>query len=195
MDTLPKKVFISYAQEDQTCLEEAKKHLFILEQQQLIKIWDDTKVPFGREQESAMEKELAIADIVLFLISVDAINTAYIWDYQVNLALERFNKGEVIIIPVIIKDCSFEDSYLDKFEALPSDGRAIASWKNQDKAWKEVVKSIKKIVSPESKKSQKTLLEEQIEKSEIDLDSEFNPNKKNIIRREIEQLREKLNTL
>lgn len=85
------------------------------------------------------------ADIILFLVSADLLATDYIWEVEMTTALARADKGEVIVVQVIIRDCAWTDAPFGKFNALPAKGTPIATAPSADAAWKEVVERIGKI--------------------------------------------------
>ena len=63
--------------------------------------------------------------------------------------MERHQKGEVRVIPIILRACDWKEEAFADFQALPKDGKAITTWKNRDEAWREVARGIRKIVVPE----------------------------------------------
>ncbi len=140
------KIFISYSKSDKEYLETAKKHLKLFERQGKLQVWDDTQLIVGEEWDAAIKRELATADIILFLVSSDLIATDYVWDIEMKRALERAASGEVAIIPVIIRACVWESAPFGKFNALPAKGTPISSFDDEDEAWKEVVQKIGAII-------------------------------------------------
>jgi internalin A len=140
-----KKVFISYSKSDKEYLETAKKHLKLFERQGKLKIWDDTQLIAGEVWDAAIKRELAAADIILFLVSSDLMATDYIWDIEMTTAMSRAATGQVKVVPIIIRDCTWTGAPFGRFAALPSKGIPIATAPNADAAWKEVVEKIEKI--------------------------------------------------
>ena len=138
-------LFISYSKSDKEYLESAKKHLNLFVRQGKLRVWDDTQLIPGKEWDEAIKRELAAADIILFLVSADLLATDYIWNVEMETALARAEAGEVIVVPVIIRDCTWTDAPFGKFNALPTKGTPIATAPNADAAWKEVVERIGKI--------------------------------------------------
>lgn len=141
-----KKLFISYSKSDKEYLEAAKKHLKIFERQRQLRIWDDTQLIPGEKWDEAIKRELAAADIIVFLVSSDLIATDYVWDIEMPIVLAREQAGEVSVVPVIIRPCAWESAPFGQFTGFPSKGKPISSFENEDKAWKEVVKKIETLL-------------------------------------------------
>jgi len=142
-----KKLFISYAHKDKKYKDELNTHLKSLIRLQKIEVWDDKEIDAGADWKYKIFKNLSEADIILLLISPDFINSEFCYTKELDFALKQQVDGESTIIPVIIRDCIWTDLPFGNFQALPKNGKAINSWKNRDKAYKDVVKKIKKIIS------------------------------------------------
>ncbi len=138
----PKKMFISYSKSDKAYLEEFKKQLSPYRRQNLVEIWDDSKIGPGEEWDNVIKRELAVANIIVLLISADLIATDYIWDVEMKEAMERHERKEATVVPVIIRPCAWENAPFGKLNALPEKGVPVEKWTNKDEAWTQVVKRI-----------------------------------------------------
>jgi hypothetical protein len=65
----------------------------------------------------------------------------------VKRALERHEKGEAHVIPVILRPVLWEDAAFSRLQALPKDAKPITKWKNRDEAFMNVAKGIKEAVN------------------------------------------------
>ena len=65
-------------------------------------------------------------------------------------ALERHEHGDAIVVPVIVRACDWMHSPLGKLQALPTDGKPIANWKNRDDAWLNVAQGIRRVVEEQA---------------------------------------------
>ena len=74
------KLFISYAHEDEELCEKLKSHLTSLQREGIIDPWYDRKIMPGENWDKKIKEKLEEADIFLFLISVDFINSKYIYE-------------------------------------------------------------------------------------------------------------------
>jgi hypothetical protein len=81
--------------------------------------------------------------MILLLVSPDFIASDYCYDREMTLAMERHEKGEARVIPVILRPCDWHDLPFGKLLGVPRDGKAITTWTNADEAFQDVVRSIK----------------------------------------------------
>lgn len=145
------KIFISYSKSDKNYLESFKRYLKPLERNKTITVWDDTELTAGEVWEEAIEYQLKTADIIIFLVSSDMIFTDYIWDVEMPIAFRRHQEKTVSIVPVILRDCGWQDTTFGKLNAIPDKGTPITSYRTQDDGWfivynklKDLIKTIKK---------------------------------------------------
>jgi tetratricopeptide (TPR) repeat protein len=140
------KIFLSYAYEDETLRNALVRHLKLLENQGGITIWHDRKILPGAEWQDEIDQHLKSAEIILLLISSDFLDSEYRNGSELRLALERHKTKESRVIPVILRACNWQDLPIGKLKALPTDGKAITSWSNQDEAFTDVVKKLKQFI-------------------------------------------------
>lgn len=157
----PLKAFISYSKFDgvrskgDNYLEDFKRHLVPLAKyNNLIQTWDDTLLVPGDDWDENIRKQLEQSDVIFLLISVNFLNTPYIRDTELKIAIERHNKKECLVIPVVISNCGWTDiEWLGKLSAIPPKGMNIASWsanpewKTMDDAWTYVYKQVKDTIT------------------------------------------------
>jgi internalin A len=86
------------------------------------------------------------------LIRSDFIASDYCYDIEMKRALERHDKKEARVIPVIIRDVNWRIAPFAKLQALPKDGKAVATWRNKDTAWKNISEGIERVVEEIRKK-------------------------------------------
>lgn len=142
----PVRIFISYAHEDKDYCTRLAKHFRPMERQGKVKVWTDGEIEQGDLWDDEIKKALTGAEIVLFLISSDFVFSDYIDSVEMNSARERYAKGEVIIIPVIIRHCDFSSLELSRFQAAPSGGKPISSWNDHDEAYVDVINGMKRVI-------------------------------------------------
>jgi hypothetical protein len=66
--------------------------------------------------------------------------------------MERYDRGEAVVIPIILRRVNFEDTPFSKLQALPTDARPVKSWLDQDEAFYNVAEGIRKVVERLSRK-------------------------------------------
>lgn len=103
MAVTPVRVFFSYSHKDEAYREKLETHLVILQRKGLIGTWSDRQIIPGQNWESIIEGQLDCADIVLFLVSADFIASDYCYGKEVMHAMERQERNEAKVIPVIVR--------------------------------------------------------------------------------------------
>ena len=127
-------------------------HLMILRRMGLIEGWHDRMIEAGEDWKHSIDINLERADIVLLLISSDFIASDYCYEIEMKLALERHEKKEARVIPVIIRDCNWKIAEFSKLQALPKDGKAVTKWDDKDSAWRNISEGIERVVEEMRKK-------------------------------------------
>lgn len=146
MNNKPVKLFISYSHKDETYKDELTAHLSGMKRIGMIEEWNDRKIIPGQQWNHEIKTKLEQSEIVIFLVSSDFMASDYIADVEVNNTLDKYRKGKVCIIPVIIRSCDFSSLDISKFQALPKDAKPVKTWTDQDSAWTNVVEGIKSTI-------------------------------------------------
>ena len=146
MEQRPLQIFIAYARKDAAFLEELRVHLRPLERSKKVKIWYDGKIEPGAVWEASIKKHLHGADIILLLISADAINSDYFYEKEMADALKRHREGTAIVVPFIVRSCKWEITPLGELQALPKDGKPVTQWNDKDTAYTDAVDALNDMV-------------------------------------------------
>jgi hypothetical protein len=136
-------LFFSYSHVDENLRDQLEIHLSSLRRQGLIDSWHDRRITAGEEFGTAIDAHIDTADVILLLISPDFIASDYCYEREMKRALERHQRGEARVIPVILRPCDWHDLLFGKLLATPKDGRPITKWPNIDEAFQDVVSAIK----------------------------------------------------
>lgn len=144
----PINVFLAYARDDEQLLRELEQHLSVLKQEKIIEIWHEQKVSPGAEWDQEIAKHLNNAQIILLLISAAFLSSDYCYSVEMQRVLKRHERGEVRVIPIILRPIYWQTSPFGKLQALPKFSRAITGsmWTSRDEAFSEVVEGIHKAV-------------------------------------------------
>ncbi len=136
-----------YAHEDEALLNKLKTHLRPLQRQGLIDVWHDRDISAGTEWESEIKKHLNEAEIILLLVSPDFIDSEYCYGIEMKRALERHQRGEARVIPIIVRPVYWQ-GILGTLQALPKDGLPVTDpdWHTLDRALYNVTESIRTVV-------------------------------------------------
>lgn len=141
-----KKVFISYAHEDENYKDDLKKHLKALERLKKIKVWDDRSINAGSEWNAEIMTALKESEIILLLISPDFIASDFCMDKELEISIERHDNGTARVIPIIIRNCDWTEFVFSKLQALPKNAKPIKEFSNKDEAYTFISKQIKKVL-------------------------------------------------
>jgi hypothetical protein len=143
------EIFYLYADadEDQHLIERLDKHLAVMRRQGLISTWNKSKIEYGADIQSEMDKHLEQARIILLMVSADFLDAYYLDDdSSIERALARRITG-TIVIPVLLRKSDWEESPFGKLNPLPPDRRPIAAWPSKDEALYQVAIGLKAVVN------------------------------------------------
>lgn len=147
------RAFISYAHADDAMLKKLDAHLAMLRRDGTISDWYDREIAAGGDIDSTVSKELARANLFLALVSPDFLNSQYCYENEMATAISRHEAGEIKVVPIILEPCDWRASPLAKFKALPRDGKPISEWTNQNTAFLDVVRELRRLTSSPSASS------------------------------------------
>ncbi len=137
---------MSYAHEDEDMKDELKKFLKNLTRSEQIEIWQDREIIAGEEWDEVINKELNTADLILLLVSADFNNSDFIWTNELATAMERHEKREAKVIPIMLRTCDWADMPYAKLQALPKNANPVTNYPNRDEAFTEIAKGIRRVV-------------------------------------------------
>jgi len=140
-------IFISYAHADEDAKKELDTQLAPLKRSGKIETWNDRELIAGQEWDEVIITELNQSDIILLLISADFIASQYIWDKELATAMKRHEEGTAHVVPIIIKNCLWQEMPFAKLQALPKNAKPVASYDQQEDAYTEIAVSINKLVN------------------------------------------------
>lgn len=142
----PLELFYSYAREDEGLRESLDKHLKIMQRTGLIQGWHDRKIAGSEEWEDEINQHLESAPIILLLVSANFLASDYAWDVEMKRAMERHERREARVIPIILSPCDWGAAPFAKLQALPKDAKPVTTWSNRDAAFLEVAKGIREVI-------------------------------------------------
>ncbi len=142
----PVDLFYSYAHEDEKLRDELDGHLALLRRKGVIRPWHDRGIVPGQKWDEAIDAQLSTADLILLLVSMDFLNSDYIWGKELGTALTRAERGDASVVAVLLRAVDIEDAPFAKLKGLPTDLRPVTSWPNRDEAWTDVAKGIRRAV-------------------------------------------------
>ncbi len=141
------KLFYSYSHRDEHLRNNVEKHLALLKDEGYIDEWHDRKILAGQEFREEIDSHLETSDIILLLISPDFLASCEC-KREMCKALEQKEKNSTIVVPVIARPCAWKDhEKISGLLAIPTDGKAITQWNNEDEAFLNIYENIRKIAA------------------------------------------------
>lgn len=142
----PIEVFISYAPRDNELRAELEEHLSVLRRQGLISAWHIAQVAPGQGWRTAIESHVSSAQLILLLVSASFFASDDCHDLEMAKALERWQRGEAQVIPILLSPCIWEETQLRRLQPLPDNRIAVTSWPSRNEAWTNVARGIRRVV-------------------------------------------------
>ncbi len=56
----------------------------------------------------------------------------YCYGVEMKRAMERIERGEARVVPVILRPVDWQDSPFSKLQVLPKDARPVTTWRDQN---------------------------------------------------------------
>ncbi|MEM9544953.1 MAG: leucine-rich repeat domain-containing protein [Bacteroidota bacterium] len=166
----PKKVFVSYAHDDIHYRKELQKYLINLEREDKIEIWQDGQIEPGEDWDAKILSKLKEADWVIMLVSQNFIASNYIYEKELQTALEKVGEKEgTRIIPILIANCDWKNwkalpkgvakemqkgnhdlTNVSAFSFLPMNDehrvQPIKKWQDAEDAWTRIVEKLRDLL-------------------------------------------------
>lgn len=151
METTPPKrgpieIVFSYARQDEALRNELEKYLGPLKRSERIVCWHDRHIRAGHSWRHEITTHLETADIILLLVSADFLDSKYCNTVEVKRALERHDRGEVRVIPVILRPADWTGEAFARLQALPHDALPVVEWSSRDAAFYSIARGIKSVI-------------------------------------------------
>jgi hypothetical protein len=140
------RVFYSYSHKDAELRDRLGTFLAPLAHQRKILEWHDRKIEPGTNWETEISSQLEFAHLILLLVSADFLASEYCFGVEVERALTRLKRGEVKVVPVLLKPCLWKESRFSELQIIPRDAKAITSWASPEEALSDVADEISKLV-------------------------------------------------
>jgi V8-like Glu-specific endopeptidase len=135
------KFLVVYDMADSAQCQLLNKHLNVLKITKKIRVYNVHEALAGEEPFARAEQELADADYILALVTVNLFGSAE-WFGLVFSALEAGRR----VIPIRVEKADFEGTGLDKLKTLPSVGRAVSDFPTANDAYADIATELKKLL-------------------------------------------------
>lgn len=142
----PVRIFYSYSRRDESLLVELNEHLLKLNGDAPIDIFWYRDLSPGAERHPETVNGLREADVVLLLVSPDFLVSRYCQQVELPTSLTLHNCGLAVVIPVIIRECSWQETALARLQAISAEA-PICESKDREAAWAEAAGSIFRMIN------------------------------------------------
>jgi len=170
MSADPFKIFICYAREDKTPLEELMGHLAVFERNGTAKFWYDQDITGGKDWDQEIRLNLKDADIVLLLISPYFFRSDYIHSVELTEALQRDRNGEALVVPIILSKCLwYKHPELARLQALPSEAKPVydkSKWPEHHDGLYDVAEGVDRILDDSDTVNRRTRKKQRLKELE-----------------------------
>ena len=118
-------------------------------------VWHDREITAGKDRVLEIDAHLNTAHIILLLVSQHFMNSDYCYLEQMELALERHERREARVIPVILRPVYWEKAPFAKLQVLPTNAEPVTSsnWHSLDDAFFNVSEGIRVVAEELAKEN------------------------------------------
>jgi len=134
-------IFISYSHKDEKWLDRLKTHLISHVDQDLIDLWDDSRIEYGQKWRDEIDKALDAAIIAIVLVSADFLASSFINKVELPRLLDK--KKGIPIVPILVKPCSLRGTQLNQFQMIEDNIAMIDMSEGQrEDVWKQTTVTV-----------------------------------------------------
>jgi hypothetical protein len=145
----PVEIFCIYAHEDEMWLRKLETHLSVLKRQGFISLWHDRLITPGTDWTRELDAHLETTSVILLLVSADFFASDYCYGVEMKRALERHEAGVARVLPILVRPSDWTSAPFAHLQALPTDARPMATWRNKDTALADVTAGIRRVIVEE----------------------------------------------
>lgn len=147
----PVRIFIAYSSRDIEYKEEIRKRFKPLQRAGKVFVWDNYHIEAGADWDAEIRENLEQSNIILLLLSPDALDSDYFYDVEAPIALRRHKTGEAIAVGILLRPCALKHTPLGdltKYELLPKKAYPIIDphWPNIDAAYFSVFEELDRLI-------------------------------------------------
>lgn len=142
----PVRLFYSYSRRDESLLVELNERLLNSKGEAPTEIFWYRDLSPGAERHPETVAGLKEADVVLLLVSPDFLASRYCQQVELPTSLTLHNCGLAVVIPVIIRACSWQNTPLARLQAIPPDGTPLFELPDRDAALGDAARRVIRVV-------------------------------------------------
>ncbi len=122
-----------------------ENHLSNLKYRGLITTWYDREISAGEEWAQQIDIYLNNAHIILLLISASFMASEYCYSIEMRRALERHERQEADVIPILLRPVLYTDAPFAKLQMLPTNRKPVVQWRDRDSAFVDIAYGIERV--------------------------------------------------
>jgi hypothetical protein len=147
-----KKIYVCYCENDQKLFSGSLlPHLKPLEKTYSIEIWSYTNIKIGTNRHQEIDHAIQTTIMAILLVSAHFFASDSIQQKELPLLLKARSRKEIIIVPLLLSACDYENSLLKEFQfANPQKPLDRMSSGERSEACKNTVAAIRKLLDASS---------------------------------------------
>jgi hypothetical protein len=142
---ITKSVFVSYSHKNRNWFDKFTPHLKVLSDNNLLTIWDDTKIMSGVKWREEIQKALSTANIALLLVTPDFLASDFIKNVELPELYKAAEERDLTILWVAILPSMYEATYISEFQSANDPSRPLADLAPA-KARQQIIQICKKVL-------------------------------------------------
>jgi hypothetical protein len=127
---------------DQEFSDEFEKSLFLLKRSGDFHFVRNLDLAAGLNIDDQISLAIQTAHLIIFFASPSFLSNQQ-FEKAVNLALVRRTKEKIPVLPLLVRECSIDDSEFRGWRTLPISKVPVSTSKKRDSAWQEVLTDLK----------------------------------------------------
>lgn len=140
------EIFFSYAHGDEALRDRLAKHLSLLQRQGFVTLWHDRNISAGTNWSNSIDLHLQTAEVILLLVSANFMASDYCYSIEMQSAMDRQDREEAIVIPIILRPVDWKSAPFRKLQALPKDAKPLVMWPDIDQALYNTAEGIRRVI-------------------------------------------------
>ena len=137
-----------------------------------VEVWDNYNIEAGKDWDADIREKLEQSDLILLLLSPDALDSDYFYEVEAPIALRRHEAGDAIAVGILLRPCDLKYTPfgdMTRYELLPKKGLPITDrhWRIFDEAYLTIFQEVDFLVEKiEERRSEKKSDIKQLAKEE-----------------------------
>ena len=109
-------------------------------------IWFDGRLKAGQNFKKEIASKIADAQLVLVLVSENLLASEYSYQEELRRSFARSDEQHARIVPILIRDCDWRQSWFGQLEALPSKAVPLEEWEDEQSGLNDVAARLAEVL-------------------------------------------------